>query len=35
MSRAPIISGSMKLAKPTHTGMIHRNTMIEPCMVNS
>ena len=33
MSFAPIMRGSMKLAKPENTGMIHRKSMTEPWLV--
>ena len=34
-SRAPICSGITKLKKAARKGMITRNTMMVPCIVNS
>src|SRR5215207_6872922 len=34
-SRAPIISGSRKFARPAHTGTTTRNTIVVPCIVKS
>jgi hypothetical protein len=34
-SRAPIISGTRKLAKPAKIGTTTRKTIVVPCMVKS
>ena len=34
-SRAPICSGTMKLKKAALSGMMARNTIVVPCMVNN
>jgi hypothetical protein len=33
MSRAPIMSGMRKLAKPAQTGTMARKTIVVPCIV--
>jgi len=33
ISGAPIISGTIQLARPTHAGMMAPNTITRPCMV--
>ena len=35
MSRAPIISGTRKFAKPAHTGTTTRKIIVVPCIVTS
>ena len=35
MSRAPIMSGTRKFAKPARTGTTTRKTIVVPCIVNS
>ena len=35
MSRAPIMSGIRKLAKPAQTGTTTRKTIVVPCIVKS
>jgi hypothetical protein len=34
MSRAPIISGTRKFARPAKTGTTTRKTIVVPCIVN-
>ena len=35
MSRAPIISGTRKFARPAQTGTMTRKTIVVPCIVTS